>query len=146
MKSDVHARPAWVISAALVAIVFGALSVVSGGRVLFGSEAARLAAGDYVPFVVWFNFLAGFAYVAAGVGLWRYRPWSARLALAIAVATALVFVGLGAQIAAGSAFEARTVAAMTLRTVIWAGIAALAWRSLASGRTGPARNARQRSA
>jgi len=27
-------------------------------------------------------------------------------------------------------FELRTVAAMTLRTAIWAGIAALAWRSL----------------
>ena len=95
-----------------------------------------------MPFVVWFNFLAGFAYVAAGVGLWRFRLWTARLALAIAVATALVFVALGAQIAAGSAFEARTVAAMTLRTVIWAAIAVLTWRSLVSG---PARNARQRS-
>lgn len=30
-----------------------------GGQVPFGGGAARVAAGDYSPFVVWFNFLAG---------------------------------------------------------------------------------------
>ena len=53
--------------AALVAVLFGAATVASGGNVIFGSGAA--AAGSYVPFVVWFNFLAGFVYVAAGIGL-----------------------------------------------------------------------------
>jgi len=60
--------------------------VASGGNVLFGSGAA--AAGNYVPFVVWFNSLAGFAYIAAGVGLWRQRPWAFWLALALAVLSA----------------------------------------------------------
>jgi hypothetical protein len=110
--------------AALLAVLFGAATVVSGGNVLFGSGAP--AAGNYVPFVVWFNFVAGFAYVAAGVGLWRSRRWAARLALALAVLTALVFGALGVHIAGGGAFEARTIAAMTLRTVIWGAIAALA--------------------
>ena len=36
---------------------------------LFGGEAARAAAGQFMPFVLWFNFIAGFAYVVAGVGL-----------------------------------------------------------------------------
>jgi hypothetical protein len=45
--------------AAVVAVLFGAATVTSGGNVLFGSGAA--AAGSYVPFVVGFNFLAGFA-------------------------------------------------------------------------------------
>ena len=39
--------------------------------------AARQAAGHYVPFVLWFNFLAGFAYIVAGVGLWMRRRWAA---------------------------------------------------------------------
>jgi len=115
---------------ALVAIVFGVLTVASGGRVLLGSEAARLAAGDYVPFVLWFNFLTGFFYVAAGVGLWLRQRWSAWLAIAIAATTALVFAALGIHVATGGAFEMRTVAAMTLRTVVWAAIAVLAWRRL----------------
>jgi hypothetical protein len=115
---------------ALVAIVFGALTIASGGRVLFVSEAARVATGNYVPFVVWFNFLAGFAYVAAGVGLWLGRRWSAWLAIVIVATTALVFAALGIHIATGGAFQVRTVAAMTLRTVLWAAIAMFAWRRL----------------
>lgn len=48
-------------SLAMVAVLFGWLTVLSGGRTLFGGEAARLAAGAVVPFVLWFNFVAGFA-------------------------------------------------------------------------------------
>ena len=110
--------------AALVAVLFGAATVASGGSVLFAAGAT--AAGNYVPFVVWFNFLAGFGYVAAGIGLWRHRRWAARLALALAVLTAFVFAAFGWHVAAGGAFEARTVAAMTLRTLFWAGVAAFA--------------------
>ncbi len=33
---------------------------------LFDGEAARTAAGAYVPLVLWFNFIAGFAYVITG--------------------------------------------------------------------------------
>lgn len=129
MQRPPRSRPTWAAVAALVALAFGALTVVSGGRVLFGPEAARTAAGQYVPFVLWFNFLAGFAYLAAGVGLWLWRPWAAWLALAIAAATALVFAAFGLHIAAGGAFELRTVAAMTLRTALWVAIAALALRA-----------------
>jgi hypothetical protein len=112
-------------AAAVIAVLFGVATVASGGNVLFGSGAA--AAGAYLPFVVWFNFLAGFFYIAAGVALWRGWPWAFGLALALAVLTAAVFAGLGWHIAAGGAFEARTVAAMTLRTLVWAAIATLAY-------------------
>ena len=61
---------------AAVAIVFGVATVFAGGTALFGGEAARAAAGNAVPFVLWFNFLAGFAYVAAGAGLWRGQAWA----------------------------------------------------------------------
>jgi hypothetical protein len=117
--------------AAAVAVLFGAASVLSGGRVLFGDGAAQ--AGDYVPFVVWFNFLAGFAYVAAGIGLWLRRRWAPLLALALALLTALVFAAFGAYILGGGAFEVRTIAAMSLRTVVWFSIAALALFSLRRG-------------
>lgn len=118
--------------AAVVAVLFGAATVWSGGNVLFGSGAK--AAGNYVPFIVWFNFLAGFAYIAAGVGIWRGRTWAAALAAALAVLTALAFAAFGAYVAMGGAFEMRTVAAMTLRTVLWAAIAALLMRTAARHR------------
>lgn len=117
----------WII--ALVAIAFGLLTIKQGGTVLFGSDAARAAAGNYVLGVLWFNFLAGFAYVIAGIGLWLRQRWAVWLALAIAVATALTFAAFGVYIFLGAAYELRTVMAMGLRTVVWAVIATIAWRT-----------------
>jgi uncharacterized membrane protein (DUF2068 family) len=118
----------WVIS--LVAIGFGLLTIKEGGTILFGNMEARAAAGNYVPFVLWFNFLAGFTYVIAGAGLWMQRRWGAWLSVAIVVATAFTFATLGAHIYSGGTFEQRTVIAMSLRTLVWAVIATLAWRRL----------------
>jgi acyl-phosphate glycerol 3-phosphate acyltransferase len=124
------ARPRQITGLAVVAILFGLMTIKAGGTVLFGSEAARTAAGHYVPFVLWFNFLAGFAYVAAGLGLWQMRPWASRLALVIAGSTLGVFAAFGLHILQGGAYEGRTAAAMTLRTVIWFVIALVSRRAL----------------
>ena len=121
-------RGIWMRVIALIAVAFGLLTIREGGAVLFVDGTARAAAGSYVPFVLWFNFLAGFAYIVAGVGLWMRRHWAAWLALAIAVTTALVFLAFGVHLALGGAWERRTLVAMTLRTLVWAGIAAMAWR------------------
>lgn len=111
-------------------LVFGVATVISGGKVLFGDEAARAAAGAYVPFVVWSNFLAGFAYIGAALGLLRQARWAAWLALAIVGATAITFAAFTLHIVAGDAFEMRTVAAMSLRLGVWLIIASFAWRTL----------------
>jgi hypothetical protein len=113
-------------AAAIVAGLFGVLTVYSGGAVLFGSVESQAAAGNVVLFVLWFNFIAGFAYIAGAIGLWRGSRWGAWAAIAIAAATALVFAALGVHAALGGAFEMRTLWAMTLRTVVWTGIALLA--------------------
>jgi len=125
-------RAIWMRVISLIAIGFGLLTLQEGGAVLFVDGAARQAAGHYVPFVLWFNFLAGFAYIVAGVGLWMRRRWAMWLAVAIAVASALVFLAFGVHVALGGAWERRTVVAMTLRTLVWAGIAAIAWRRSAA--------------
>ena len=123
-----HGRGIWMRVIALIAISFGLLTIREGGAVLFFDGAARAAAGSYVPFVLWFNFLAGFAYVIAGAGLWMRRRWAAWMAMAIAVATALVFLAFGVQVALDRAWERRTLIAMTLRTLVWVGITVMAWR------------------
>lgn len=114
----------------VIAIGFGLLTLKEGGTVLFSGEAARAAAGHYVPYVLWFNFLAGFAYVAAGAGLWLRQRWAVWLAAAIALATAIMFAVLGVHIASGGAYEQRTVIAMSMRTLVWTVIAIIAWRAL----------------
>ena len=118
----------WAIS--LVAVGFGLLTIKEGGTILFGGDAARASAGNYVPFVLWFNFLAGFAYVVAGAGLWLRQRWAVWLAIAIAAATVISFAAFGEYVDSGAAYEQRTVIAMSLRTLVWATIAAIAWRAL----------------
>ncbi len=86
----------------LVSIGFGPLTIREGGAILFGGEAARAAAGNYVPFVLWFNFLAGFAYVIAGAGLWLWFRWAVWLAVGIAAATALAFAAFGSHVYAAA--------------------------------------------
>ncbi|GMU68150.1 MAG: hypothetical protein AMXMBFR37_04830 [Steroidobacteraceae bacterium] len=133
MHMTVHSgRGIWMRAISLIAIGFGLLTIREGGAVLFQDGVARAAAGDYVPFVLWFNFLAGFAYVIAGVGLWTHRRWAAKLAIVVTVATALVFLAFGVHVYLGGAWEQRTAIAMMLRTLVWAGIATVAWRRLAT--------------
>lgn len=117
-----------ILIAAVVVTLFGLLTVLSGGRALFGGPEARAAVGDAVPFVLWFNFLAGFAYVAAGIGLILQTNWATKLSIAILVATVLVMIGFGVHVLLGGAYEMRTVWAMSLRTVVWGVVVGLAIR------------------
>ena len=126
--------PVLLRTAALVAVLFGAATIFSGARVLFGSDAARQGAGAFVPWVLWFNTVAGLAYVAAGVGLWLRRAWAVRLSAVLAAVSVLVFAALGVHIALGGAYEARTVAAMALRCTFWIGLAWFAARAARAAR------------
>lgn len=111
---------------ALFAIVFGLMTVLSGGIVLFGGSAAMEAAGNVVHFVLWFNFLAGFSYVVAGYGLLQRRLWAYWLSIAIFAGTAMVLTAFVAHVMLGGAYEFRTVVAMMFRTIVWAVIAKVA--------------------
>ena len=122
-NTDLPRTSRWLKPVAVLAMVFGLMTLFSGGNVLFGPSEAQQQAGDYVPFVVWFNFLAGFLYVAAGIGIWLRRDWAFGLAVFIAIATGLIAVGFGLRVFQGDAYEMRTVGALTLRIGVWLVIA-----------------------
>ena len=134
MKTDMDRKDSgnrmltWVIG--FVAVLFGLMTIKSGGQVLLGDEAAVAAAGDYVPFVLWFNFTAGFVYLIAGIGIALRKSWAVGLSLLIAVATLLVYAAFGLHIYFEGAYETRTVMAMTLRSTVWTVIFALTYRQL----------------
>ena len=112
-----------------VALVFGGLTVFSGAAALFGGKDM----GAVVPFVLWFNFLAGFAYLAAGWGLWTGRRVARPLSAAILLASLAVGAALAFHVAGGGAYEMRTVGAMSLRILIWAVLALVAHLTLPRG-------------
>jgi hypothetical protein len=108
---------------ALIAVVFGVMTVFSGGRALFGDAQAQAAVGNAVAFVLWFNFVAGFFYVACGAAIGWGWAWARSLALGLALATAAVALAFGVHVLQGGAFEMRTVGALVLRLGFWAGVA-----------------------
>ncbi len=115
---------------AIAAIVFGAVTVLSGGRVLFGSLESRADLGNVVPFVLWFNFLAGFVYILAGAGLLLRRRWAVNISLFIVVSTVLVFAAFGVHVIGGGAFEMRTVGALTIRSLFWTAVTIVSMRAM----------------
>ena len=127
MSSKIDKHPVVFKVMSVVAILFGLLTIKSGGMVLFTEGEAHQAAGNYVPFVLWFNFIAGFAYISAGIGLWLQRSWAGLLAKFIAIFTVLVFIALGLHIFLDGAYEARTIGAMSLRSTIWVVIAVVTY-------------------
>ena len=104
---------------AVAAIVFGVVTVLTGGRALFGSLESRADFGNTVPFGLWFNFLAGFVYIVAGVGLLLRRRWAVHISLFVAVSTILVFVAFGVHVIGGGAYERRTIGALMIRSLFW---------------------------
>lgn len=121
-------RPLWINIFSVVAILFGLATIKEGGTVLF-TEAGKKSAGNYVPFVLWFNFIAGFAYILAGITLYKLKACSSRLVSVIAISTLIVFILFGLHIFNGGAYEIRTVAAMTIRSSLWILIAATVLRT-----------------
>lgn len=115
------------IIAAVVGILFGITTIASGGRALFGGPEAAAAVGNAVPFVLWFNFLAGFAYVITGGGLILRKRWAIWFSATIALATVGIFAAFGLHIVKGGTFEMRTVGAMSIRTFVWLVITGIAW-------------------
>ncbi|MBL1436374.1 MAG: hypothetical protein COB08_009275 [Rhodobacteraceae bacterium] len=119
-------RPMMITVFAIVAVAFGALTLFSGGRNLF--DAAVIAtAGNTIGFVLWFNFLAGFAYIAAGGLLWAWKLRGVQLSAVIAGATLLVFLAMGIYVIQfDGLYNGKTVGAMALRSTVWLLIAVLA--------------------
>jgi hypothetical protein len=111
---------------AIAAIAFGALTLFSGGQALFGGPQARAAVGTAVPFVLWFNFCAGFVYILAGAGLLRRSRWAVYASIFLALSTALVTAAFGVYVLTGGAFETRTIGALAIRLLFWIVVAVAA--------------------
>jgi len=101
-------------------LVLGVMTLVTGGKVVTGDEAAVLAHGDYVPFVVWTNVLLGPLYITAAVGLLLSHSWGGRLAQILAATTLMLALAFGAHALLGGAYELHTAVALTVRITVLA--------------------------
>jgi len=114
----------------VIAVVFGLLTLKEGGSVIFDIGPARPTAGNFVPYVVWFNFLSGFFYIAAGIGLWSQKRWAVSLSIALMISIVLTYIVFGIHILNGGPYEMRTVYAMALRSFMWLVISIIAYKQI----------------
>ncbi len=113
-------------AAAIVGGAFGVAGIVAGTRALSGLDVP-----DYhvLRWLVVYNVVTSTAAVVVAVALWRGRRWAAHAAMGLAGAHALVLVALAALRVTGTGVANDSLAAMGLRTSVWALAAWTASRS-----------------
>ncbi len=131
-------RPASIWMFSIIALIFGGLTIRSSGLVLFTTGEFHQQQGNFVPFVVWTNFICGFAYVTAATGLFLMKRWATYLAYFITLVTATAYIFFGMHVMNGGLYEMQTVVAMAIRTLFWTVISWLAYYYIMRPDTQPA--------
>lgn len=112
--------------AASVAVVFSLLTTIEGTQVLLG-----ITQPGYVvltPLLI-YNVLMGFVGLFAGVVLWRNLGWALKLTTLVVAAHIIVLLTVGVIYLSGGAVAAQSINAMVIRSVIWAAITLVAWKT-----------------
>ncbi|MHB1224908.1 MAG: hypothetical protein ACYC2G_12850 [Gemmatimonadaceae bacterium] len=110
---------------ALVAAVFGIVTLITGGRILLGLGEAGF---PVIQPVLLFNTVMGALYLLAAVLIARNIERGRPLALLIAVANVAVLLAIVGLRAGGGEVANQTIAAMTLRSAVWVIIATVLFR------------------
>lgn len=101
-----------------VLIAFGLLTLFLSSSVIFDLFSIREKEGNYVPFIVWVNFISSILYLIAAV-LWIKKAKVTSTLLGIStVLLALGFIGLIIHVNAGGLHETKTIGAMVFRTLL----------------------------
>ena len=100
---------------ALIAVVFGVLTLFAGGRVLAGSDPGYVV---YRPLLI-FNTTMGLAYIAAGVVTLFNLHRGKYAAATIFLLNATVFGFIGYLYLTSDVIAIDSIRAMTLRTGVW---------------------------
>jgi drug/metabolite transporter (DMT)-like permease len=97
-------------------LLFGLVTLFMSSSVLFDWFGIREKEGNYVPGIVWANFVCGILYLVAAYGIIRHQIW-ARFPLTIALLILiLASIVLFIHIYNGGLYETKTIGAMAFRT------------------------------
>ncbi len=119
--------------AAIPAFILGLLSIIEGGRVLLGLSTKPYTV---LPWLVWYNVVLGFVSVAAGIGVWIKRTWGYTFAATIVSLHFLVLMILVILYSFRQPVALHSIAAMIVRSLVWAGILLVLQRGSRGGEGG----------
>ena len=100
---------------ALVAVLFGLVTVVAGSRVLLGSDPGYVV---FRPLLI-YNTIMGVAYVTAGIVAWRNIRQGMYAAVAIFVLNLIALIVIYFLYTEGGSVAIESLRAMSLRTIVW---------------------------
>lgn len=83
--------------------------------VLFDWFGIREKEGNFVPLVVWANFICAILYLISAFGILKNKVWAKIPLLISVIILALAYVGLFFHINRGGLYETKTVGAMAFR-------------------------------
>ena len=112
MKPYIKYIPAFIIG------VFGLLTLFLSGTIIFDLVGMRAKQGNYVPFVIWTNFVCSFIYIAAAYGFIKNKTWTTKIMAFSVVLLALTFIAFQMHIASGGIHKSDTTGALIFRLSI----------------------------
>lgn len=101
-------------------LIFGAVTVFVSSAVLFDFFRIRAREGNFVPYIVWTNWLCGFLYLVTAYGIYRQKKWTlyglVTALVLLVTATAVLII----HIKNGGLYEMKTLGAIAFRTALTA--------------------------
>ena len=100
---------------AIALLLFALLTLFLSSSVIFNLFGIRGKEGNYVPLVVWANFISSILYLAAAYRFFKMKKWSVWLLVISVVILVAAFIGLKLHISEGGLYEVKTLNAMIFR-------------------------------
>ncbi|WHF52844.1 hypothetical protein QGN23_06080 [Chryseobacterium gotjawalense] len=99
-------------------LLFGFLTLFMSSSVLFDWFGIRAKEGNFVPFIVWANWLCGVLYLITAYAIFKNQVWAKVPLIISLIILILAYAGLFIHINNGGLFETKTVGAMAFRILV----------------------------
>lgn len=99
----------------LFGILFGIVTIISGGLVLSGSNPGYIV---FLPLVV-FNTVMGFVYIFTGIVAWQNFSRGKAIAGIVFVLNLFMLITIGYLYLYGADIATKSLGAMSFRTIVW---------------------------
>lgn len=97
---------------------FGLLTLFLSTSVIFDLFGIRAKEGNFVPFIVWANFIVSFLYLFAAYGFIKRKNWTTTILGVSTLILIIAFIALNVHINSGGVYEMKTFKGMIFRTSI----------------------------
>ncbi len=101
-------------------ILFGLVTLFMSSSVLFDWFGIRAKEGNYIPLIVWANWICGILYLITAFGILQKKSWVRIPLVASLIVLILAYMNLFTHITTGGLYETKTIMAMAFRIGITA--------------------------